>query len=89
VLPHFLSSTGGGTGSTQPRELQLRSYLVETVAAPVKKGEIMAVVICRADNATPLNLQKLALASPTSGGRSVGIVRSWTKATKLLLFVEH
>jgi hypothetical protein len=27
--------------------------------------------------------QKLALASPTSGGRSVGIVRSLTKATEL------
>jgi hypothetical protein len=28
--------------------------------------------------------QKLALTSPTSGGRSVGIVRSYTKATKLV-----
>jgi hypothetical protein len=28
--------------------------------------------------------QKLALTSPTSGGRSVGIVRSWTQATELL-----
>jgi hypothetical protein len=26
--------------------------------------------------------QKLALISPTNGGRSVGIVRSWTKATE-------
>jgi hypothetical protein len=25
--------------------------------------------------------QRLALTSPTSGGRSVGIVRSWTQAT--------
>jgi hypothetical protein len=31
--------------------------------------------------------QKLALTSPTSGGRSVGRVRLWTKATKLLLVV--
>jgi hypothetical protein len=30
--------------------------------------------------------QKLALISPTSGGRSVGLVRSWTKATEFLLF---
>jgi len=30
---------------------------------------------------TPLYLQKLALTSPTGGGRSVGIVRSRTKAT--------
>jgi hypothetical protein len=28
--------------------------------------------------------QKLTLTSPTSGGRSVGIVRSWTKATEFV-----
>ena len=28
--------------------------------------------------------KKLALTSPTGGGRSVGIVRSWTKATELM-----
>jgi hypothetical protein len=33
---------------------------------------------------TPLYLQKLALTSPTGGGRSVGIVRSRTKATESL-----
>jgi hypothetical protein len=31
----------------------------------------------------PLYAQKLALTSPTSGGRSVGIVRSWTHATEV------
>jgi hypothetical protein len=31
---------------------------------------------------TPLYPKKLALTSPTSGGRSVGIVRSWTKAVE-------
>jgi len=31
---------------------------------------------------TPLYPQKLALTSPTDGGRSVGIVRSRTKATE-------
>jgi hypothetical protein len=30
-------------------------------------------------------MQKLALTSPTSGGRSVGIVRSWTHATEFVL----
>jgi len=34
---------------------------------------------------TPLYPQKLALTSPTGGGRSVGIVRSRTKATELHL----
>jgi hypothetical protein len=33
----------------------------------------------RADQVTPLYLQKLALTSPTNGGRSVGIVRSRTQ----------
>jgi hypothetical protein len=32
-----------------------------------------------ADHATPSNRKKLALTSPTSGGRSVGIVRLRTK----------
>jgi hypothetical protein len=34
--------------------------------------------------ATPLYPQKLALTSPTNGGRSVGIVRLRTKATELV-----
>ena len=35
-----------------------------------------------ADHVTPLYPQKLVLTSPTGGGRSVGIVRSRTKATE-------
>jgi len=35
---------------------------------------------------TPLYPQKLALTSPTGGGRSVGIVRVRTKATEFCLF---
>jgi len=35
-----------------------------------------------ADHVTPLYPQKLALISPTGGGRSVGIVRVRTKATE-------
>jgi hypothetical protein len=38
----------------------------------------------RTDHATPLYPQTLALTSPTRGGRSVGIVRSQTKATELV-----
>jgi len=38
---------------------------------------------------TPLYPQKLALTSPTGGGRSVGIVRVWTKATEFsLVFIS-
>jgi hypothetical protein len=45
--------------------------------------EITAVGIRRADHATPFYQQKLALTSQTSDGRSVGIVRSRTKATEI------
>ena len=38
-----------------------------------------------ADHVTPLYPQKLALTSPTGGGRSVGIVRSRIKATELFM----
>jgi len=38
-----------------------------------------------ADHVTPLYPQKLALTSPTGGGRSVGIVHSRTKATEFSL----
>ena len=38
-----------------------------------------------ADHVTPLYPQKLALTSPTGDGRSVGIVRSRTKATEFSL----
>ena len=42
-----------------------------------------------ANHVTPLYPQKWALTSPTGGGRSVGIVRSRTKATEfsLVLYV--
>jgi len=36
------------------------------------------------DHVTPLYPQKLALTSPTGGGRSVGIVRVQTKATEFI-----
>ena len=38
---------------------------------------------------TPLYPQKLALTSPTGGGRSVGIVRSRTKATEFSLVLPQ
>jgi hypothetical protein len=44
----------------------------------------MAVGICHADHVAPCQ-QKLALTSPTSDGRSVGIVRSRTQATELVI----
>jgi hypothetical protein len=47
----------------------------------------MAVGIRHAEYATRLYQQKLALTSPTSGGRSVGVVRSRTKATEFIKFI--
>jgi hypothetical protein len=38
---------------------------------------------------TPLYPQKLALTSPTGGGRSVGIVRSRTKATEFFFIFVY
>jgi len=39
-----------------------------------------------ADHVTPLYPQKLALTSPTGGGRSVGIVRVRNKATEFFIW---
>jgi hypothetical protein len=40
--------------------------------------------ICHAGHVAPLHPQKLPITSPTSGGRSVGIVRSRTQAMELV-----
>jgi hypothetical protein len=53
--------------------------LNEKVAAPVKKTELTTGGIRYADHATHSMRKKLALTSPTSGGRSVVIVRFRTK----------
>ena len=47
-----------------------------------RKQRLTAVGIRCPDHVTPLYPQKLALTSPTGGGRSVGIVRVRTKATE-------
>jgi hypothetical protein len=67
----------------------MRKYLEEKVAAQNYKTENMSVGIRSADNATPLYPQKLAVTSPTSGGRSVGIVRSRTQATEFGFLHMH
>jgi len=46
-----------------------------------RKQRLTVVGTRCADHVTPLYPQKLALTSPTGGGRSVGIVRVRTKAT--------
>ena len=50
-----------------------------------RKQRLTAVGTRCADHVTPLYPQKLAVTSPTGGGRSVGIVRVRTKATEFSL----
>jgi hypothetical protein len=50
---------------------------------------VTAVGIRRADHTTSVYPQKLALTSPTCGGRSVGVVLLRTKATKFSFWVYH
>jgi hypothetical protein len=65
-------------GVLSASRVQLRSYLNERIAAPVQKTEITVVGFRCADHAThPIRT------SPTSGGLSVGIVRSQTETTEL------
>jgi hypothetical protein len=52
----------------------------------VKKKEITAVGIRRADHTTPTILKKVTNFS-NKRGRSVGVVRSRSKATKLLVII--
>ena len=63
----------------------MRSYLNEKSSGSRSRKQILTAVGTHcADHVTPLYPQKLALTSPTGGGRSVGIVRVRTKATEFL-----
>jgi hypothetical protein len=61
LLYHIFSVVVGLEQAHSDSWVQLRSYLEETVAAPVSKSENTAVGIRRADYATPLYPQNLAL----------------------------
>ena len=84
ALPDFLSSSGSETGSTQPREVNWGATGIKSSGSG-PENRLTAVEIRCADHVTSLYPQKMALTSPTGGGRSVGIVRSRTKATEFTL----
>ena len=68
--------------STPPREVNWGATWINKVAAPVQKIEINGRGDLLRWPRDTLYQQKLALTSPTGGGRSVGIVRSRIKATE-------
>jgi hypothetical protein len=65
----------------------IEELLGRKIVVPVWETEITAIGILHADHATPLYPEKLALTLLTSGDRSVGIVRSRSKATELFLLL--
>jgi hypothetical protein len=98
ILGYRFRGPGSIPGTTRKKKVCLERdplSLVSTteelldrkVAAPVYKTENTAVGISYADHVAPSIRKKLAITSPTSGGRSVGIVRSRTQAKKLVLFL--
>jgi hypothetical protein len=66
------------TGSTQPREYNWVATWKKSSGSCLET-ENTAVGIRHADHVAPSIRKKLAITSPTSGGRSVGIVRSRTQ----------
>jgi hypothetical protein len=66
ALPDFLSISGSGTGSTQPRERSWRAAWMKNQRLRSRKLRLTAVGIRYADHGTPLYWQKLALTSLTS-----------------------
>jgi hypothetical protein len=75
----FLRSSGSGTGFTQPRECNWGVLGIKISGSGLEIREY-GRGIQHADRVTPLYQQKLALTSD-------GIVRSQTKASKLLLII--
>jgi hypothetical protein len=62
-----------------------QELLDRKVAAPVYKTENTAVGIHHADHVAPSIRKNLVITSPTSGGRSVGIVRSRSQTMEFSL----
>jgi hypothetical protein len=90
---HFIKNSGSGTGSTQPREYNWGATWKKSSGSCLENRQYS----CMDPSRWPCGnfySQKLAITSPTSGGRSVSIVRSRTqtmelKKLKLKTFHNH
>jgi hypothetical protein len=78
ALPNLLRSSGSGTGSTQSREDKWGATWKKSSGSGLENLDWQPWGIRRADHATSLYPQKLAL-NFTGKWRPVAIVRLWTK----------
>jgi hypothetical protein len=80
-------SSGSGTGSTQPREYNWGATWLKSSSSCLENREYSR----RDPSCWPRGTvcpQKLAITSLTSGGRSVGIIRSRTQTMEFLFFLH-
>jgi hypothetical protein len=83
---HLLSRTASQHGKTSSQLREVSRYLSQV--KPGLESREYGLEIRHADHVSPFYPQKLSLASPTSGCRSVGMVRSRTKATEFIFSVH-
>jgi hypothetical protein len=89
VLGYRSGGPGSIPGTTKKNSLvsTTEELLDRKAAAPVYKTKNTAVGIRHADNVAPSIRKKLAVTSSTSGGRSVGVVRSRAQTVEFRFYV--
>jgi hypothetical protein len=87
ALPDFLRNSGFGTGSTQPREYNWgASWKKKSSGSGLESRDYGLRDASRWPRGT-LYPQRLTVTSPTSGGRSVGVVCSRTQAREFFFYI--